>query len=123
MNNGSMNNTVSLYAVQSQEVVCRASTNCNGAPGDVLGVMTIEKCCMNDTINSLGFSEGNICSPCIGECITVWHTFMKDKVASYDGLPLYINNSLWIHPRLIYWSGAGTKLHSSGWLPERCCIC
>ena len=54
------------------EIVCRASADCNGAPGDVLGMKTIKECCLN-TPNGLGFSDGELCSPCIGECITVMH--------------------------------------------------
>ena len=56
-----------IVAVHAQ-VVCRASTDCNGAPGDDLGVMTIKECCLN-TPNSLAFSEGEFCTPCIGECM------------------------------------------------------
>ena len=44
---GSMNtseSTVSPCPAQSQEVVCRASTDCNDVPGDDLGVKTIEEC-------------------------------------------------------------------------------
>ena len=52
------------------QVVCRLSADCNGAPGDDLGVMTIEQCCL-ETPNGLGFNEGEVCSPCIGECVTL----------------------------------------------------
>ena len=55
------------------------STDCSGAPGDDLGVMSIEECCLN-TPNSLGFSEGQSCSTCIGECI-VYLFSTKDLVA------------------------------------------
>ena len=66
-----------LVAVNAQEeVVCRASNDCNGAPGDDLGVMTIEQCCLN-TPNSLGFSEGEICSACISESMNL-HTDVRD---------------------------------------------
>ena len=51
---------------QVNTVVCRASTDCNGAPGDNLGIVTVEDCCLNIP-NGLGYSEGEICSPCIGE--------------------------------------------------------
>ena len=60
--------TVTVHA----QVVCRASADCSGAPGDNLGVMTIEECCL-ETPNGLGFSVGETCSPCIGECMTLWH--------------------------------------------------
>ena len=46
------------------------SANCSGAPGDDLGEMTREECCVSDMINGLGFSIGESCSPCIGECVT-----------------------------------------------------
>ena len=49
-------------------MACRMSADCSGAPGDDLGMMTREHCCLN-TANSLGFSDGEVCSPCIGECI------------------------------------------------------
>ena len=59
--------------------MCRASSDCVGGPGDDLGVMTIEECCL-ETPNGLGFSEGEVCSPCIGECMTLWHMSVKDFV-------------------------------------------
>ena len=57
--------------------MCRASADCSGAPGDDLGVMTIEQCCTNDTINGFGFSDGESCLPCIGEGVTLWHRFIR----------------------------------------------
>ena len=71
-----------IVAVKAQEepVVCRASINCSGAPGDDLGVtLTIEECCLN-VPNSLGFSEGEVCSSCVGECITLWRMAIEDIV-------------------------------------------
>ena len=65
-----MNAIVSVTA-QEGIVVCRASADCSGAPDDELGMMTIEECCLN-TPNGLGFSEEEVCSPCIGECMTLW---------------------------------------------------
>ena len=56
--------------------MCRASVDCNGAPGDDLGVMTIGQCCL-ETPNGLGFSEGEVCSSCIGEYVTLWHMFIN----------------------------------------------
>ena len=53
--------------------MCRRSANCSGVPGDDLGEMTIEECCTSDAINGLGFSEGDMCSQCIGECVLLWH--------------------------------------------------
>ena len=64
------------------QVVCRLSADCNGAPGDDLGVMTIEQCCL-ETPNGLGFNEGEVCSPCIGECVTLCHKDFVDE---------------WLHP-------------------------
>ena len=69
--------------VQSQDMMCRASSDCNGASGDVLGVMPIEECCLN-TPDGLGFSEGDTCLSCIGRCITIWHIFMENKVVMTD---------------------------------------
>ena len=62
------------------QVVCRASDDCNGDTGDDLGVMTIEQCCTNDTVNGLAFSEQESCTSCIGECMTLWHMSVKDSV-------------------------------------------
>ena len=61
--------------------MCRASTDCNGGPGDDLGLMTREQCCFN-TPNGLGFSNAEFCSPCTGEYITLCHNimFIKDLV-------------------------------------------
>ena len=78
-------NVIVTVKAQEELVVCRASTNCSGVPGDDLGVMTIEECCMNDTVNGLGFTEGEICSPCIGERLTLRHLL----ICIYDGILVY----------------------------------
>ena len=96
--------------------MCRASADCSGAN---LGMMTIEECC-NNAVNGLGFTEGENCSPCIGECMTLSYLLIVGMLLC-DGFFLN-NNSLWILARLICRSGAGTRLHSSSRLPERC-IC
>ena len=62
-----MNDTIFIVTVHAQSsVVCRASVDCDGGPGDDLGSMTIEQCCLN-TPGSLAFSSGETCSACIGE--------------------------------------------------------
>ena len=49
-------------------VMCRASVNCAGGSGDVLGVMTLGNCCVN---NSRGLAYNPIgserCVACVGE--------------------------------------------------------
>ena len=50
---------------QLLEVICRATADCSDTFD--LGVMSAEDCCVN-TPDALGFSVGEICSPCIGEC-------------------------------------------------------
>ena len=47
------------------QVVCRNTSDCSDASD--LGLMTAEECCVN-TPNALGFSDGEFCSPCVGEC-------------------------------------------------------
>ena len=54
--------------------MCRTSIDCNGAPGDDLGLMAITQCCLN-TPNGLGFSDGEVCIPCIGEYVTLWRIY------------------------------------------------
>ena len=51
-------------------MMCRASFNCDGRPGDVLGFVLGERSCCLDFPRALAFvdGEGN-CVPCIGE----WH--------------------------------------------------
>ena len=53
-------------SAQGQEVVCRATVDCSDTSD--LGVTTAENCCVK-TPNALAFSDGEICTPCIGECI------------------------------------------------------
>lgn len=59
-----------IHAVISvkAQVICRASVNCNGQPGDDLGVTTERGCCI-DNPNGLAYSVpgGESCTPCIGE--------------------------------------------------------
>ena len=86
---------VTVHA-QGEVVFCRVSNNCSGAPGDDLGVMTIEECCMNDTVNGRAFSEEESCTPCVGECMTLWHMFIKDIVGVIGFFILNTCNSLWI---------------------------
>jgi hypothetical protein len=52
--------------------VCRASVNCNGEPGDDLGVTTERGCCV-DNPNGLAYSiqGGESCTPCVGESIAM----------------------------------------------------
>ena len=56
--------------MKAQTIVqCRASVDCDGAPGDDLGVTTDRGCCV-DNPNGLAYTMGGgeICTPCIGEC-------------------------------------------------------
>ena len=57
-----------VISVKAQQVVCRASVNCNGQPGDDLGEMTDSECCI-DNPNGLAYSVPGeeSCTPCIGE--------------------------------------------------------
>ena len=47
--------------------MCRASAECSDIPGDELGLMTKEECCLNDP-DGYAFIEfgSETCTPCIG---------------------------------------------------------
>ena len=55
---------------QTSDVVCRATVNCTGGPGDDLGDTTTRDCCVNNP-RGLAYvtniNEGT-CIPCVGEC-------------------------------------------------------
>ena len=54
--------------VSAQAVECRASSDCNGLPGDVLGRVTTGKECCVDNPNALAYVSGEEgCVPCVGE--------------------------------------------------------
>ena len=71
-----------IVSVQGQTVgvVCRASVDCAGGPGDDLGRTTERDCCVDKPLGMAYVgSEGN-CTPCIGECIG-----MSASIHSYVG--------------------------------------
>ena len=54
------------------QVVCRASTNCAGGPGDDLGVAASGESCCLDNPNGMAYSPlgSESCFACIGELDT-----------------------------------------------------
>ena len=59
-----------IVSVRGQGLMlCRASANCTGAPGDEVGEAVDGRgCCLNNP-RALAFSDdGGSCVPCVGEC-------------------------------------------------------
>ena len=83
-----MHTVVSVTA--QQLVVCRASVNCNGEPGDNLGLATERSCCINNP-NGLAYvaSGSESCTPCIGEnlCRTVSLQWNPSQYSYQDSYP------------------------------------
>ena len=59
----------SIVTVQGQTVgvVCRASVNCAGGPGDDLGRTTERGCCVDNPLGLAYVGSEGACVPCIGE--------------------------------------------------------
>ena len=59
---------ISVRAQLDRIVQCRASINCDGTPGDNLGLMTVNDCCIgNGFAYTNQSSTGDDCTACIGE--------------------------------------------------------
>ena len=58
-----------VVPVRSRTVVCRASVNCGGGPGDNLGVAANGADCCLDNPRALAYSSQNSedCYACVGE--------------------------------------------------------
>lgn len=52
---------------QPEDVVCRASVNCAGGPGDDLGNTTERECCVNNPSSRAYVDSKGNCIPCVGE--------------------------------------------------------
>lgn len=60
-----------VVSERAKTLQCRASSNCNGSPGDDLGtVATATECCVENPDGLAFVSDEESCIPCVGEYVT-----------------------------------------------------
>ena len=100
-------------AGEHQMVECSTTLNCstNGT------LMSARECCV-DSADGLAYSmpgqDG--CHICIGMFFCTKGSLKEMDVHVY----LYNTCSVWLVPRLLHWSGTGSGLHATSWVPEGC---
>ena len=89
--------------------MCNDAVSCGGADP---GTMSPRECCLEDAAGlSYAVPGQEICINCVGECGRVWLCVHDaPKLVSVQLIPFLhmISNSLWVFPRHIHWTRAGT---------------